>query len=157
MPDFLDAQAMARKYPDTFFVLSVWQLDAIKRGDYIQVCRHNERFWVLVTRHDGEFVFGTVESSLIDKRNADLPLGAPIECELRHVLDACGQREMKLRAKRWALVKRMREIEEHQNKLSEDEPLPEPLAEEFEAARRAVLDLDGAIESLVPWPTDRLR
>ena len=65
-PDLLDAQAMGKKYPETFFVPSAEDMDALKVGDAVKVGVDGERFWCILVRRaeDGDWV-GKVANDLV--------------------------------------------------------------------------------------------
>jgi len=66
MLEFVDAQDMARQYPDTFGVPTNEELAGIKSGDSVKVSHNNERFWVTVTRISKKGVItGRVDNDLI--------------------------------------------------------------------------------------------
>lgn len=46
----IDAQAMHRKHPTTFWVPSKRQLAAVKVGDHVKVAARGVRFWVKVDK-----------------------------------------------------------------------------------------------------------
>lgn len=78
-----DAQAMALEYSGTFDAPSPAQLAGVDAECHVKVCRNSERFWVLVTGRSGKKIFGVVCNALLD--NPDLPFGAPVCLEERHV------------------------------------------------------------------------
>lgn len=49
-PDWVDAQAMSRRSPETFHVPSMNVLNKIACGDPVQVCEGQDKFWVVVER-----------------------------------------------------------------------------------------------------------
>jgi len=63
---FVDAQQMHKDNPKTFWVPSKKELDAIKPGDNVKVCVNDaERFWVLVTKVDGDKITGKVNNYML--------------------------------------------------------------------------------------------
>jgi hypothetical protein len=88
VPTFIDAQAMAREHPDTFFAPDPATLATIRPGDYVKVagsvCSPTERFWVQVTQVTGDRLAGTVQNLLLE---VPLEQGAPVAFERRHVYD----------------------------------------------------------------------
>jgi hypothetical protein len=85
--EFVDAQEMGRLHPDTFDVPTPKELACIKKGTFVKVCCNDERFWVEVTKVDGEKLTGTVGNDLVDERNEDLYFGREIEIEKKNVYD----------------------------------------------------------------------
>jgi hypothetical protein len=83
--DLIDAQQMHRDYPDTFTVPSPERLDALRPGDYVKVCRHEERFWVRLHGVDSPVLIGTVANDLEEPGNTDLSYGSLLYCERRHI------------------------------------------------------------------------
>jgi hypothetical protein len=65
MSEFLDAQEMNRKHPDTFEVPPEEILNGLVVGDYVQVAENRERFWVeLIEIFDTE-LSGRVDNDLV--------------------------------------------------------------------------------------------
>ena len=71
--EFVNAQEMQNRYPGMFKAPSAAELAAIKQGDFIKVCRNDERFWIRVIGADRKTVTGTIDNHL--DRNPDLLLG----------------------------------------------------------------------------------
>ena len=65
MFDFVNAQQMARENPETFEAPSKTELDNIKPGQPVKVSLNKERFWVLVTKVDGDNITGTIDNNLL--------------------------------------------------------------------------------------------
>jgi hypothetical protein len=81
--EFVNAQEMMKKHPETFYAPSKEELDNIKIGDSVKVCvEDKERFWVTVTEIDGENITGEVDNVLID---VDLELGEIIKFKKENV------------------------------------------------------------------------
>lgn len=83
--DFVDAQEMAKKHPDTFGCPSQNELSAIKVGYNVKVSYNNERFWVLVKKINGDEVVGQVDNDLVLEQ--PFSCGNLIRFEKRHVYD----------------------------------------------------------------------
>jgi hypothetical protein len=81
---FVDAQEMARAYPQSFQAPSPLDLHDIKVGDSIKVCLNNERFWLSVIQVQGDRILGKVTNDLLFN---DLRYGSQIVVEKRHVHD----------------------------------------------------------------------
>ncbi len=75
--DLVGAVAMHREYPN-FYTPPPERLDRLQSGDVVKICRHSERFWVLVSDTFGSFITGTVNNALIEPDNADLLVGTPV-------------------------------------------------------------------------------
>lgn len=60
--DLRDAQALHRARPDTFEVPDDADLNGLRAGDLVKVCRGGERFWVRLASA-GEVLEGSVEGS----------------------------------------------------------------------------------------------
>lgn len=86
VPEFLDAQQMHVEHPDTFEAPSRAELDAIRPHDLVKVCVEAERFWVVVTQHNGESLAGTVDNMLLLTGLHGLAYSDAIQFETRHVL-----------------------------------------------------------------------
>ena len=80
----VDAQEMHRNHRDTLSAPSNDELLDIKPGDCIKVSRNGERFWILVTSHEGDRIGGTIENKLFF---SSLGVGSPIAVRERHVFD----------------------------------------------------------------------
>lgn len=79
---FIDAQQMHKNYPTTFSVPAKKELDNIQTGDNVKVCAYRERFWVKVTKVEGEKVTGIVANVLLTQR---LNFGDVIVFEKRNI------------------------------------------------------------------------
>ncbi len=64
-PLLVNAAEMAREYPETFLRPSKQQLDHIAPKDLVKVSDDRERFWVQVTKRNGEMLVGRVDSGLL--------------------------------------------------------------------------------------------
>lgn len=80
----IDAQAMARKHPDSFDAPKMDELQNLTAGDLVKICRNSERFWVIVTDSSGGFITGLVNNHLISNR---LPVGTEIRFPDKSVFD----------------------------------------------------------------------
>lgn len=66
MIQLVDAQQMAKTYPNTFSAPDIEELDRVKVGDSVKVCVNNkERLWVKVTEIFGSKLRGTIDNSPI--------------------------------------------------------------------------------------------
>lgn len=81
----VDAVAMAAANPKTFTVPSAAELDVLRAGDFVKVCRNDERFWVELTAIEPTLLHGIVANALVNPGNAKLVMGSPLTCERRHV------------------------------------------------------------------------
>ena len=64
----IDAQAMHRKHPKTFWVPSKQQLDAVKVGDHVKVACRGVRFWVKVDKVTKGGFCGKPDEAMAGKR-----------------------------------------------------------------------------------------
>jgi hypothetical protein len=84
----VDAQEMHRQHPITFIVPSAHNLATIMPGDYVKICRENERFWCKVIGGVGKFLVGEVDVPLVNEGNADInKSGTRVRFEHRHVYE----------------------------------------------------------------------
>jgi len=67
MYNFINAQEMQTRYPDTFEAPTLTALNSISIGQSVKVCHKNERFWVSVTSIHKDVISGTVDNSLVLK------------------------------------------------------------------------------------------
>lgn len=82
---FVDAQEMAIKYPTTFQAPDSVDLENIHPGDYVKVCALRERFWVEVSKVDGDLIEGRVDNDLVCSDEHGLVCDQMIQFEKRHV------------------------------------------------------------------------
>ena len=66
MHKFIDAQEMAKKYPDTFEAPTLEELSKIKQDDFVKVCLNDERFWVKVIEIHEDEIIGEVDNRLLE-------------------------------------------------------------------------------------------
>lgn len=91
LEQFIDAQLMSVRYPDTFEAPTLDDLRLIEVGDYVKICaRDKERFWVIVTGVEGEVVTGEVNNDLICTDVHGLRVGDTVVFEKRHVYQVEG-------------------------------------------------------------------
>lgn len=87
LTNLVDAAQMARVHPDTFSVPDGRSIVALKPGDFVKVCRNDERFWVELTEVSGGWLVGKVANQLFVDLNPDLGLGDPVCVRPCHVFD----------------------------------------------------------------------
>ena len=64
MIQLVNAQEMARNYPETFKVPNSNDLDKMKVGDSAKICINNkERLWVLITEINGAQLKGKLDNN----------------------------------------------------------------------------------------------
>lgn len=85
--EYVNAQEMANKYPETFYAPTKENLDAIKTGDIVKVCTGEERFWAIVTEVNGEEIKATVDNNLVMEENEDLTLSTVISFKKENIYD----------------------------------------------------------------------
>lgn len=81
--EFIDAQEMAQKHPDTFEAPTSEELDQISVGSLVKICNDEERFWTEVTKIDGDKITANVDNQLLGDYGYNL--GDSIEFEKRHI------------------------------------------------------------------------
>ena len=64
----VNASEMHKQHPTTFGRPSPDRLAAVTAGSIVKVSDHEERFWVVVTGRNGEFLTGTVDNHLVFSR-----------------------------------------------------------------------------------------
>ena len=84
---FTDAQEMAKNNPETFEAPSTDELEAVTAGQSVKVCASPERFWVTVTKVDGESVSGVVDNNLVCTGDHGLSLGDAVTFKKRHIYE----------------------------------------------------------------------
>jgi len=80
----VNAQRLARLYPETFEAPSYEELSTLKVNDGVKVCMNNERFWVLIKSIKGKTITGAVDNYLV---NNDLAVGEIITVRFSNVFD----------------------------------------------------------------------
>jgi hypothetical protein len=87
----VNAEEMARQYPDTFEVPSSSVLRKLHKGDLVKVSKPGERFWVEIVSRKGNTFLGRVDNPLLF---GDVGYGDHIEfhaCNVYSVYEADGQ------------------------------------------------------------------
>ena len=72
MHKFIDAQEMAKKYPETFEAPSIEELNQIKQDDSVKLCLNDERFWVKVIEVREDEIIGEVDNQLFEEQPFNL-------------------------------------------------------------------------------------
>lgn len=85
----IDAQEMARACPGKFEVPGHTDLETIDTGHLVKVSNSHERFWVLVTRADGQGITGTINNALVGPVGK---FGDELTFERRHVYQIYDRR-----------------------------------------------------------------
>ena len=84
----VDAQAMAKRYPDTFEAPTDAQLLQIEQFGYVKISRCGERFWCQVVGANGRTVIAHIANALVMDDNQDInDHRLFFTLELRHVFD----------------------------------------------------------------------
>lgn len=89
----IDAKALAKKHPNTFFVPKDALVKKLKPGDFVKVARNNERFWLRLTGWVGKRWHGTVANHLIN--NDDLAHGDAIFFTKKNIYDVLPASKVK--------------------------------------------------------------
>lgn len=65
MATFVNAQKMAKEHPNTFEAPTASELCRIGKGTFVKVCADEvERFWVKITKRNGNQLTGVVDNDL---------------------------------------------------------------------------------------------
>lgn len=93
-PELVDAQAMARKYPETFFVPSDRKLDELQAGDMVMIGAERERFWCGLVRRaeDGGWI-GKILNALVMAQTHGLHFGDLIKFGTEHIHQINGDED----------------------------------------------------------------
>lgn len=83
--EWVDAQAMARSYPDSFEAPSQAQLDAVAPGSWVKIATSGERFWIKVVTVEGVRITGVIDNDLVRTAQHGLQCGDRVTCEKRHL------------------------------------------------------------------------
>ena len=89
--NFINAQEMAKRYPDTFEAPSLKELSEIKQNDFIKVCLNDERFWVHVIEVDEDEIRGKVDNNLFESQPFNMD--DIIACKKEHVYSITKENE----------------------------------------------------------------
>jgi hypothetical protein len=88
MTKLVDAQAMARRYPDTFEAPTDAELLTIEPRGFVKVSRCGERFWCQVIGGGGKYVIAHIANALVKDDNQDInDHRLFFRIELRHIYD----------------------------------------------------------------------
>jgi len=87
--EFVDAQAMARKHPNTFPIPTDVELRRIVPNQFVKVCANNERFWVKVINRFDDWITGEVDH--VATKEHGLKDGDVITVETRHIYEIQDQ------------------------------------------------------------------
>jgi hypothetical protein len=82
-----DAFALHEQHGASFALPDPDRLAALEPGDFVKVCRHDERFWIEITKVREDVLHGTVANRLGMPGNEDLPVGAVITARWKNVYD----------------------------------------------------------------------
>lgn len=109
---FVNAQAMYRKHPTTFYVPGDLELKALKPGCIVKVCYNSERFWVILTAVNTRNLEGRNLNMLTVPGNEHLRVGTKISFHTDNVYDIYAgktrvAREAPPAAKKAAATKRL--------------------------------------------------
>ena len=64
----VDAQQMAKEFPDTFEAPSASDLSKLRAGDIVKVSNNSERFWVQIISRSDDMFLGCVDNALLSGR-----------------------------------------------------------------------------------------
>ena len=126
---FIDAQEMARLYPDTFNAPSTEDISEIKNGDHVKVCNGQERFWILVSNNDivTQRITGQVDNILFDATEG-LGLGDPVTVEYRHVYNLLIQKQPASTVTAILIDVKAQEVKEVQIRINEEDAYIDSIA-----------------------------
>lgn len=62
---YVNAYVMSLKYPQSFEAPTKEELDNLKIGDTVKVCRNGERYWVTITNIEGDTIYADLDNFLI--------------------------------------------------------------------------------------------
>jgi len=82
--NWVDAQEMHAKHPDTFAVPTQQELDTISPDYNVKICDASERFWVSVISQDGQDIIGQVDNNLISGQPY-AKVGSKVRFQTRHI------------------------------------------------------------------------
>lgn len=94
----LNARAMNKAHPDTFWVPEIDDILALRVGETAKIAAANERFWVTITGFAGEGetrrFTGTVANFLIGTDRHGLECGDPVRFGVHHILSFYTEAEL---------------------------------------------------------------
>jgi hypothetical protein len=83
--EFVDAQEMQKKHPDTFEAPTTEKLNTIELGSLVKVCTCDERFWTKVIGIDNDTIVAVVDNDLVCTDRHGLILGDEITFEKKNI------------------------------------------------------------------------
>lgn len=83
MHQFVNAQEMHEKNPDTFEAPTQKELDSIGINTSVKICHMNERFWVTITEVGKDTVTGVVDNELVQAH--PFKFGDTIQFKKHHI------------------------------------------------------------------------
>lgn len=86
--NLVDAKQQSIENPDTFEYPEE-ELKDLKEGDYVKVSHNEERFWVMLTRMNGDNLVGFVNNDLVRKHQ--FKCDDKVSFEKRHVHQIYGE------------------------------------------------------------------
>lgn len=83
--EFVNAQEMAKAFPDTFYCPNYSEMKDLSKGDYVKISTGNERFWVKILEIDGDKITGKVDNILYNYLQHGLVFGDVVSFEKKHI------------------------------------------------------------------------
>lgn len=84
---FVDAQAMALAFPETFQRPAPVALAALQVGDIVKVGTGDERFWTIIQDIHGKWISATIDNELQHSEQHGLFCDDMIRFERKHIFD----------------------------------------------------------------------
>jgi hypothetical protein len=86
MAIFTDAQKMHEMHPTTFEAPTLSELATVQVGSTVKICADDiERFWVDVTKVNGDKLEGSIDNDLLHSHVHQLKCSDVVTFELRHI------------------------------------------------------------------------
>lgn len=97
-PAFKNAGTLSHLYPDQFEIPAQDRLDKVGPGSGVKICAvdptnanpietDGERFWVLVTERNGDYLVGRVENHLLATNEHGLSYGDRVEFSVENIYE----------------------------------------------------------------------
>jgi hypothetical protein len=83
----VDAQQMAKEFPDTFEAPSSSDLSRLRAGDVVKVSKRDERFWVQIVSRRDDIFLARVDNCLLSGRVGYGDLIQFHECNVFEIYD----------------------------------------------------------------------
>ena len=86
-PKLENCKKQNKRYPQSFWIPSMEQLDTLRVGDFAKVIAPGERFWVYIHEHNGNNFVGEINNDLVGTDLHKLKYGDLIAFKRENICD----------------------------------------------------------------------